>query len=75
MSVGVILHSGTPRCTDIVKSTDTTADTADQEKCDQSVFSVVSSCLADKETVRVTAAATEGFYTIRILQEAKLHSL
>lgn len=59
MSVGVILHSGTPRCTDI-KSTDTT-DTADQEKCDQSIFLVVSSCLADKETGRVTAAATEGF--------------
>lgn len=74
MSVGVILHSGTPRCTDIIKSADTT-DTADQEKCDQSVFLVVSSCLADKETGRVTAAATEGFYTIRILQEAKLHRL
>lgn len=73
--MSVILHSGTPRCTDIIKSADTIDTAENQEKCDQSVFLVVSSCLAVEETGRVTAAATEGFYTIRILREAKLHRL
>ena len=80
MRRGIILHSNTHCCTDIMKKVQIWLAQQTRSNLINAVSLVVSSCLVGKETARVNAVkestcSSWGNLHNRILREAKLHRL